>query len=128
MSKRFSAIFLIIFLILVFVLPLSPVFAKSNHLQGYERAKGKELVATDPLGWPIKVAASVHINATLQSFPGMTVIRLKPYNPWWRFLKKIPEQTTIVVSGLPVNTDLHIYTRGYRDHEVKKTDTTGTLS
>ena len=74
------------------------------------------------------VRSTVAIKASVQSFPGMTVIQVQPYNPWWRFFKKIPQTTILTISDLPVNTDLQVYTRGYRDHEVKKTDGSGTLS
>ena len=58
----------------------------------------------------------------------MAVIRLKPYNPWWHFYGDIPQDTSTTVSGLPANTDLHIYTKGYREHEIRHTDANGTLT
>ena len=119
--------FLLLAVGLMFLSP-SVTLAKSTFPKGYERDKGKEISVSDPLGWPISVKTSSYTGATIDSLPEMAVVRLSPYNPWWRFWRSLPATTTVIVSGLPKNTSLHIYTNGYREHQVEKTDSKGTLS
>src|SRR3989344_2084600 len=126
MITRFRTLSLV-FGIGLLALPLF-VSAKSPHLKGYERGKGQTFTVSDPLGWPVSVKTNSYNNASIESLPGMAVIRMKPYKPWWKLFGSIPTETTATISGLPTNTDLHIYTKGYREHEVKHTDTKGMLT
>src|SRR3989344_2987458 len=116
-----------IFIFCIGVLILFPfsASAKSFHSKGYEHQSGKEISITEPLGWPVKVKTSVHMSGSMRSFPGMVVILLKPYNPWWRFFKDIPRQADLILSGFPAHATLHLYTRGYRDHQFIQTDANG---
>ena len=126
MSIRFKTLLVVSFIGL-FLIPAF-VSAKSLHSPGYGRGSGKEITINQPRGWPVNLKSDTYTNADIQSFMGMVVINAKPYNPWWRFFKKIPDMTTFSVSGFPANTDLHIYTHGYRNHEIKKTDASGVLT
>lgn len=101
--------------------------AKSAHYKGYERGSGKSVSVAEPIGWPIKLQSGNYLNATIESLPGMAVLRVKPYKPWWKVLGSLHATTTISVSGLPANTDLHIYTYGYRDHEIIKSNAAGSI-
>ena len=91
------------FLILLAIgLILVPSFASAKaRPQGYERDKGKFVSVSQPLGWPVKLQSSVHVNASLDSLPGMAVIRLKPYKPWWKLFGDIPENTSVTISRAP---------------------------
>ena len=131
-NKTSYASFRFVFILSIFILTLFSVsflnvFAKANPIKGYEKDKGKEIIVSEPLGWPIKVKTSSYMSGSLESLPEMAIIRLVPYKPWWRFFGKIPETTTFFVSGLPTDTDLNIYTKGYREHQVIKTDLFGFL-
>src|SRR3990167_11093306 len=85
-------LFLIFLGITLLFIP-SFVSAKSFPM-GYERDRGREMAVSDPLGWPISLHSSVHVNASLDSLPGMVIIRLKPYKPWWKF-SGTPDNTVI---------------------------------
>jgi len=117
-------------MLIVLVLLLVPLFssAKSLKLAGFERDKGKEITVSEPLGWPISISASSHVKGTIESLPGMTVVRLLGYGPWWKIWSDLPATTTITISGLPKNATLHVYTRGYREHQGLATDARGTLT
>ncbi|MEK7535881.1 MAG: hypothetical protein AAB590_02625, partial [Patescibacteria group bacterium] len=116
-------------LVLSLVLLVSPVLvsAKSPKLRGFERDKGKEIAISEPLGWPVTISTSAHVEATLESFPGMSVVRLSTYEPWWQFWGDVPATSTVRISGLPKATLLHIYKQGYRVHLIATTTPRGTL-
>jgi len=103
--------------------------AKTKHLRGYEHSRGKEISVSEPLGWPVLVSdkAKGYLDASIESLPGMTVLKVKGYTPWWQFWGSLPATTTISVVGFPTNTKLHVYTRGYRDHEEVTTNNSGQL-
>lgn len=71
-------------------------------------------------GWSIKVRSTVAITGNIDSYPGMAVIRVIP-------TVRDGSTYTLTISGFPVNTDLHIYTNGYREHEVRQSNAAGTL-
>jgi len=71
-------------------------------------------------GWPIKIKATVPIKGRIQTYTGMTTITVVP-------VTKAPGQFTLIISGFPANTDLHIYTNGYREHDVKRSNSAGEL-
>ncbi len=122
-------LWLITLVILVGVPLLSS--AKTKHIRGYEHSRGKEISVSEPLGWPVLVSGrsgNDYLDASIESLPGMSVIKIKPYNPWWRVQGALPATTTISVVGFPDNTKLHIYTRGYRDHAEGTTDKQGRLT
>src|SRR3989338_10807764 len=83
-------------MLIVLVLLLVPLFssAKSLKLAGFERDKGKEITVSEPLGWPISISASSHVKGTIESLPGMTVVRLLGYGPWWKIWSDLPATTT----------------------------------
>ncbi len=71
-------------------------------------------------GWPIKLSSTIPIKGSIESLPGMVVLRLYP-------ITQVPGEYTLTVSGFPVSTDLYIYTNGYRELEVKRSSAPGTL-
>lgn len=75
----------------------------------------------DETGWPIKVSSSAEVNGSVQSFAGMSVLKIMP-------IVSDGSSYTIIVSGLPANTDLYVYTQGYRVEEIKRTSAGGTLN
>src|SRR3989338_4405254 len=119
----------IIMLVMVIGLPLL-TSAKTKHPRGYEHSRGKEISVSEPLGWPVFVSAKNkgYLDASIESLPGMTVVKVKGYIPWWQFWGSLPATTTISVVGFPTNTKLHVYTRGYRDHEEVTTNNSGQLT
>jgi len=116
-------------IVIVLLLLLTPIFsfAKEAKIKGYSHEKGKEIVANEPLGWSISVSSNNHIDASIESLPDMSVLRIVAYKPWWKLWGGLPATTTISVNGLPSSTSLHIYTRGYREHKEVTTDTNGAL-
>ena len=122
----FSVAFLLIVIALLIITPLSSS-AKTKFPKGYGHDRSREITVAEPLGWPIAVRASSYVAGNVESLPGMAVIRLTPYNPWWRFWSGVGATTTVNVSGLPENAPLHIYTSGYREHQVLKTSASGSL-
>lgn len=117
-------------LILALVLFLvSPSFssAKNPQPKGYGRDKGSSITVVEPFGWNVSISGSEKLNGTVESLPGMAVIRVVAYKPWYLFFRKLPATTTLTVSGLPKNKELHVYTRGYREHVPMTTSPEGTL-
>ncbi|HEY4493444.1 MAG TPA: hypothetical protein VJB98_02395 [Candidatus Paceibacterota bacterium] len=116
--------------ILVLAILLVPLFAsaKSPKLAGFERDKGKSITVSEPLGWPASITASSHVKGTVTSLPGMTVVRLLGYEPWWKIWGDLSATTTVTISGLPKNSTLHIYTRGYREHKEINSDARGAVT
>ena len=119
-------------ILIVLALLISPLFvsvtsAKSVSMKGLERGKGKELSVSEPLGWAIKLSLSSHTMGTIESYPGMAVVRLVGYKPWWKVWGSMSATTTLRISGLPASSVLPIYTRGYREHNQATTTSQGTL-
>jgi len=109
------------------LLPLSTE-AKSNYPKGYTRDKGSSITVSEPLGWPISVSGSEKLNGKVESFPGMAIIRVIAYKPWYSFSRTLPATTTLSIKGLPASKELHVYTRGYRDYVAMTTSPAGTLT
>ncbi len=127
---KFDSVARAFFVIIFLLLAIAPITAsaKAIHPRGYDRDKGKEIVVSEPLGWPISVRSFSYIAGSIESLPEMAIIRLKPYNPWWRFWKSLPATTTISVSNLPKDADLYVYTNGYREQIISRTTQDGTLT
>ncbi|MEK7535398.1 MAG: hypothetical protein AAB590_00060 [Patescibacteria group bacterium] len=81
---------------------------------------GGDLKVLGSLGWPVKVSSTIDINGSIDSFPGMVVVKVLP---------KVTNSAeyTVTISGLPADTDLYVYTNGYRIEEVKRTNASGEL-
>ena len=118
--------FLLLAITLLIATPLATE-AKTGHPKGYERAKGSSITISEPLGWPISVSANSKLDGSIESLPGMAVIRVKAYKSWYNMFTTIPSTTTLSIKGLPANKELHIYTNGYREHVVMTTNNTGML-
>ncbi|HEY9583118.1 MAG TPA: NlpC/P60 family protein [Candidatus Paceibacterota bacterium] len=116
--------------VLSLVLLVSPllVSAKTSKLKGFERDKGKEISVSEPLGWPISITTDSRVEATLESFPGMAVIRMSVYRPWWQIFGNTSATSTVTISGLPKLKLLHIYNQGYRIHTSATSTSIGTLT
>ncbi len=71
-------------------------------------------------GWPIKIKASIPIKGRIQTYTGMMTVTAVP-------VTSATGQFTLIISGFPANTDLHVYTNGYREHEVKRSNSAGAL-
>ena len=127
LMKRVALLCALILLVPVLTFPLI-TSAKAKGPKGYSHERGKELTVSEPLGWPTKTTNSTWTDTSIESLPGMSVVRVKPYNPWWHIWGGIPATTTVTVGGLPADTDLHVYTRGYRDHAVAHSSKQGTLT
>ena len=82
---------------------------------------GGNLSITSNLGWPVKVRSSVDIKGSIETYSGMLVLRLLP-------VVQDSQSYTLVVSGLPSNTDMYIYTNGYRNLEIRRSSPEGTLT
>ena len=126
-SKK-TTLCLLILPLLFLVLTADQTDAKGRLPRGANRGQGKQIRIVETSGWPVSVKFSAHQSAVIQSYPQMAVVSLKPYNPWWRFYSGIPDKTSVTVSGLPGDQDLHVYTRGYRDHQFVHTDSNGSFS
>lgn len=72
-------------------------------------------------GWPIKIKATIPIKGRIQASASMAVVTAVPTTP-------VPGQFTLIISGFPANTNLYVYTNGYRNVEVKRSSFTGTLT
>ena len=126
--SQMKKVWIIILVMMVGVPLLSS--AKTRQPRGYEHSRGKEISVSEPLGWPVLVSGKSgreYLDAGIESLPGMTVLKVKGYTPWWQFWGSLPATTTISVAGFPTNTKLHVYTRGYRDHSEVTTNKTGRL-
>lgn len=117
-------------LFLFLLLLLSPAAASARAVKhaGFTQDKGTEINVNEPLGWPVSVSASTNVRGSIQSLPGMVVVRLQAYTPWYKFFSKVPPSTTLTISGLPKEKLLHIYTDGYRTHTTATTTSAGILT
>ncbi len=97
-----------------------PVAKPSPTSVQSSKTYGSEVTANPSLGWPVKISATIPIQGRIQSFSGMVDIKVLPSTVG-------PGEFTLTASGFPASTDLHIYTHGYRIHEVKRTNTSGAL-
>jgi len=87
-----------------------------------EASYGDNIVPEVPInGWSVSLKSTVPLQGGIESLHGMAVIRVLPS-------VQTPSEFTLTVSGLPSKKDLHIYTRGYREHEVMRTSKTGELT
>jgi hypothetical protein len=81
---------------------------------------GGDILPRDPLGWPVKLKSTVPITGSIDSLPGMVVVRVIP-------TMNGATEFTLIISGFPANMDLHVYTQGYRVHEVIRSNPKGEI-
>jgi len=93
---------------------------KNTPLQSQTYGNNLKIVGS-VMGWPAKVNSTVDVNGSIESYPGMIVVKVVP---------KIQSASeyTVTISGLPANADLYVYTQGYRVEEIKHTNASGELT
>jgi len=82
---------------------------------------GSDILPYEELGWPNRVKSTVPITGKIESLPGMAVVRVIP-------TMNGATEFTLTISGFPANMDLHVYTEGYRVHNVIRTNAKGEMN